>query len=166
MKIEGGAAAAHVQAVELAERPERHFSGLGVSAGIAVGPAHVVERGLIDVPEYRIEDDEVEAEIARFHDAVALSASQIRQLQAQAEAEEGAGKRRSVVEQHQHADAQERAHGQEHALSLEEAERGAGVDHVGQPDEALGGDGLAQLHEPLHQELGRLVEQAHGQDEG
>ena len=61
------------QAVELTERPERHFSGLGVSAGIAVGPAHVVERGLIDVPEYRIEDDAVEAEIARFHDAVALS---------------------------------------------------------------------------------------------
>ena len=102
MKIEGGAAAAHVQAVELAERPERHFSGLGVSAGIAVGPAHVVERGLIDVPEYRIEDDEVEAEIARFHDAVALSASQIRQLQAQAEAlpEEVAGQLRHLLDAH------------------------------------------------------------------
>ena len=102
MKTEGSAAVARPQAVELAERPERHFSGLGVSAGIAVGPAHVVERGLIDVPEYRIEDDAVEAEIARFHDAVALSASQIRQLQAQAEAlpEEVAGQLRHLLDAH------------------------------------------------------------------
>ena len=86
----------------MTERPERHFSGLGVSAGIAVGPAHVVERGLIDVPEYRIEDDAVEAEIARFHDAVAMSASQIRQLQAQAEAlpEEVAGQLRHLLDAH------------------------------------------------------------------
>ncbi|PPR25830.1 MAG: hypothetical protein CFH38_00589, partial [Alphaproteobacteria bacterium MarineAlpha10_Bin1] len=27
------------------------YSGLGVSAGIAIGPAHVMERGLIDVPD-------------------------------------------------------------------------------------------------------------------
>ena len=101
MKTEGSAAA-RAQVVELTERPERHFSGLGVSAGIAVGPAHVVERGLIDVPEYRIEDDAIETEIARFHDAVALSASQIRQLQAQAEAlpEEVAGQLRHLLDAH------------------------------------------------------------------
>ena len=101
MKTEGNAAP-RAQVIELTERPERHFSGLGVSAGIAVGPAHVVERGLIDVPEYRIEDDAVEAEIARFHDAVALSASQIRQLQAQAEAlpEEVAGQLRHLLDAH------------------------------------------------------------------
>ena len=102
MKTEGSATAAWAQAVELADRPERRFSGLGVSAGIAVGPAHVVERGLIDVPEYRVEDDAVEAEIARFHDAVALSAAQIRQLQAQAEAlpEEVAGQLRHLLDAH------------------------------------------------------------------
>ena len=101
MKTEGSAAT-RAQVVELTDRPERHFSGLGVSAGIAVGPAHVVERGLIDVPEYRIEDDAVEAEIARFHDAVALSASQIRQLQAQAETlpEEVAGQLRHLLDAH------------------------------------------------------------------
>ena len=101
MKSEGSAAA-RARVVELTERPERHFSGLGVSAGIAVGPAHVVERGLIDVPEYRVEDDAVDAEIARFHDAVALSASQIRQLQAQAEAlpEEVAGQLRHLLDAH------------------------------------------------------------------
>ena len=102
MKTEGSTTTAWAQAVELADRPERRFSGLGVSAGIVVGPAHVVERGLIDVPEYRIEDDAVEAEIARFHDAVALSAAQIRQLQAQAEAlpEEVAGQLRHLLDAH------------------------------------------------------------------
>ena len=93
MKSEGKATAG---------RPERHFGGLGVSAGIAVGPAHVVERGLIDVPEYRIEDAAVEAEIARFHEAVALSAAQIRTLQAKAEAlpEEVAGQLRHLLDAH------------------------------------------------------------------
>ncbi|MDD9991636.1 MAG: phosphoenolpyruvate--protein phosphotransferase [Rhodospirillales bacterium] len=102
MKTEGSAAAARPQAVELAERPERQLTGLGVSAGIAVGPAHVVERGLIDVPEYRIEADAIETEIARFNDAVALSASQIRNLQAQAETlpEEVAGQLRHLLDAH------------------------------------------------------------------
>ncbi len=84
------------------ERPERHFKGLGVSAGIAVGPAHVVERGLIDVPEYRIEDDAIEAEIARFREAVSLSVSQIHSLQAKAETlpEEVAGQLRYLLDAH------------------------------------------------------------------
>ena len=84
------------------DRPEQRFTGLGVSAGIAVGPAHVVERGLVDVPEYRIEDGAVEAEIARFHDAVALSASQIRTLQEKAETlpEEVAGELRYLLDAH------------------------------------------------------------------
>ena len=101
MKIEGSAAA-RARTGESAERPERHFTGLGVSAGIAVGPAHVVERGLIDVPEYRIEDDAVDAEIARFQDALALSASQIRNLQAQTDTlpEEVAGQLRHLLDAH------------------------------------------------------------------
>ena len=84
------------------ERPEQHFAGLGVSAGTAVGPAHVVERGLIDVPEYRIEDDAIEAEIARFGEAVSLSVSQIHSLQAKAEAlpEEVAGQLRYLLDAH------------------------------------------------------------------
>ena len=101
MKTRNAAARAS-QAEGVPERPERRFSGLGVSAGIAVGPAHVVERGLIDVPEYRIGEDAVEAEIARFRDSVALSASQIRDLQAKAEAlpEEVAGQLRYLLDAH------------------------------------------------------------------
>ena len=65
-------------------RREARFTGVGVSSGIAVGPAHVVERGLVDVPEYRIEEGAVEAEIARFREAVTLSVKQIRKLHAKA----------------------------------------------------------------------------------
>ena len=101
MKTEGGAGGSSA-AAEPRGRPERRFAGLGVSAGIAVGPAHVVERGLIDVPEYRIEDSAVEAEIARFRGAAARSASQIRMLQAKTEAlpEAVAGELRYLLDAH------------------------------------------------------------------
>ena len=97
---DAGARAAQAEGAR--DRAERHFTGLGVSAGIAVGPAHVVERGLIDVPEYPIEDDAVEAEIARFREAVTLSVSQVHGLRAKAEAlpEEVAGQLRYLLDAH------------------------------------------------------------------
>ena len=61
-------------------RAERTFIGLGVSAGIAIGPAHVVEAGYIDVPEYAIAEDAVAAEQQRFADAVAKSQRQLKKL--------------------------------------------------------------------------------------
>ena len=36
------------------------FEGLGVSAGIAIGEAHLVETGAIQVPEYEIAESDVE----------------------------------------------------------------------------------------------------------
>jgi phosphotransferase system enzyme I (PtsI) len=61
-------------------RAERVFDGLGVSQGIAIGPAHVVEAGYIDVPEYAIAEDAVAAEQQRFADAVAKSQRQLKKL--------------------------------------------------------------------------------------
>jgi phosphotransferase system enzyme I (PtsI) len=61
-------------------RAERFFDGLGVSPGIAIGPAHVVEAGFIDVPEYTIAEDAVEAERHRFADALAKSQRQLKKL--------------------------------------------------------------------------------------
>jgi phosphotransferase system enzyme I (PtsI) len=61
-------------------RAERVFDGLGVSQGIAIGPAHVVEAGYIDVPEYAIAEDAVAAEQERFADAVARSQRQLKKL--------------------------------------------------------------------------------------
>ena len=63
-------------------RAELKYSGLGVSAGIAIGPAHVMERGLIDVPEYCVTD--IEAELTRFDEAVQFSIKQVEKLRTKA----------------------------------------------------------------------------------
>ena len=63
---------------------EIKYSGLGVSAGIAIGPAHVMERGLIDVPDYFVTD--VDAELKRFDGAVRLSIKQVEKLRVKASA--------------------------------------------------------------------------------
>jgi phosphotransferase system enzyme I (PtsI) len=61
-------------------RAERVFDGLGVSPGVAIGTAHVVEAGFIDVPEYTIAEDAVAAERERFADAVTKSQRQLKKL--------------------------------------------------------------------------------------
>jgi phosphotransferase system enzyme I (PtsI) len=60
------------------------FEGLGVSAGIAFGPAHVVESGSVHVPEYRIEPAQIGAERARFAAAVNKAQKQLVKLKAKA----------------------------------------------------------------------------------
>ncbi len=52
--------------------------GMGVSRGIAVGRAHVIERDRITIPEYYIEDGAIEAEAARLNDAIAQAKRQLR----------------------------------------------------------------------------------------
>jgi len=59
---------------------EQTFEGLGVAPGIAIGPAHVVETGRVSVPEYEIEPDAVDEELARFHAAVAKAQKQLAKL--------------------------------------------------------------------------------------
>ena len=56
------------------------LEGLGVSAGIAIGEAHVVEIGVVNVPDYEIAADAVEAELERFREALAKSERQLRKL--------------------------------------------------------------------------------------
>ncbi|MED5575728.1 MAG: phosphoenolpyruvate-utilizing N-terminal domain-containing protein [Pseudomonadota bacterium] len=62
------------------ERQELFFDGVGVAAGIAIGPAHVVESGALNVPEYRIQRKQVDSEIARFQAAIENSRNQIETL--------------------------------------------------------------------------------------
>ncbi len=47
------------------------LNGLGVSSGIAVGPAYVIRAGVEQVPEYDVPADRVARERRRFADAVA-----------------------------------------------------------------------------------------------
>ena len=61
---------------------EHKLSGLGVSAGIAIGPAHIGEGGDLPVAESHIPESEIDAERARFAEAVAVSLKQLRKLKA------------------------------------------------------------------------------------
>ena len=63
---------------------ERVFEGVGVSSGIALGDAHLVETGAVHIPEYEITAAQVEEEQARFAKAVATAQKQIRKLEAKA----------------------------------------------------------------------------------
>jgi phosphotransferase system enzyme I (PtsI) len=62
------------------ERREIVLKGLGVSAGIAIGEAHVVEIGAVQIPEYDIKESEVDAEIERFNEALRKSDRQLKKL--------------------------------------------------------------------------------------
>jgi phosphotransferase system enzyme I (PtsI) len=60
---------------------ERVFDGIGVSPGIAFGNAYLHDAGSVSVPEFRIAKEKVEAERARFAEAVAEAIKQIGKLQ-------------------------------------------------------------------------------------
>ena len=63
---------------------ERRLRGLGVSPGIAIGPAHIAEGGDLPVRESHLPETEIEAERGRFAEAVAVSLRQLRKLKAKA----------------------------------------------------------------------------------
>lgn len=72
-------------------KSERLLEGLGISPGIAIGPAFVNDDN-IAVPEYQLEASDVEAELQRFAAAVALSVKQLRKLKDKAEGLPGTAK--------------------------------------------------------------------------
>src|SRR5258708_22486519 len=65
---------------------EQVLSGIGVSPGIAIGPAYIGDRGELPVSENRIDKGDIENERARFGEAVAISAKQLRKLKTRATA--------------------------------------------------------------------------------
>src|ERR1700747_3685218 len=69
---------------EQAATPERRLPGLGVSPGIAIGPAHIAEGGDIPVRESHLPETEIELERGRFAEAVAVSLRQLRKLKVKA----------------------------------------------------------------------------------
>jgi phosphoenolpyruvate-protein phosphotransferase (PTS system enzyme I) len=62
----------------------RILRGLGVSQGVAIGKAHVVESGAVDTPEYCLPADAVESEVLRLRDAVSKARRQIGKLEEKA----------------------------------------------------------------------------------
>jgi phosphotransferase system enzyme I (PtsI) len=65
---------------------EHRLSGIGVSAGIAIGPAHIGDGGDLPVHESHVRETEIEAERGRFAEAVAVSLKQLRKLKTKASA--------------------------------------------------------------------------------
>ncbi|HZH26447.1 MAG TPA: phosphoenolpyruvate--protein phosphotransferase [Azospirillaceae bacterium] len=63
---------------------ERVLRGHGVSPGIAIGPAHVVDAGRLPVPEYAIPAAAVDQERARFAEAVTKGRRQLKKLKTKA----------------------------------------------------------------------------------
>ena len=60
--------------------PMLTMSGIGVSQGIAIGPAHVREAGTIAVPQYRIPQGQIENELARLEGSIETSKRQLARL--------------------------------------------------------------------------------------
>jgi phosphoenolpyruvate-protein phosphotransferase (PTS system enzyme I) len=58
-------------------RQEIHLQGIGVSSGIILGKAFLVEQGKVEIPTYSLhEKDEIEKEIKIFLKAIAITRSQ------------------------------------------------------------------------------------------
>lgn len=79
-----GSAATAAAAGDGRKGDERILRGLGVSSGIAIGPAYVVESGTPPAPEYSVPPEQVEAEVVRFNEAVAKARRQMRKLKTKA----------------------------------------------------------------------------------
>lgn len=56
------------------------LQGIGVSRGIAIGKAHILERDQLDITEYCIPEDQIESEIRRFKQALMLARQQLRAI--------------------------------------------------------------------------------------
>ena len=66
------------------------LEGLGVSPGVAIGPAHLHEAGELQIPERALEAGEVEGELKRFATAIEKSLRQLAKLKSRGEALPGA----------------------------------------------------------------------------
>ncbi len=64
---------------------EQTWRGIGISGGIAIGPAFVIDQHGVPVPEYVVPAGQVEKELRRFHTAVAKTQRQLTQLKQKAE---------------------------------------------------------------------------------
>jgi len=64
---------------------EQIWHGIGISSGIAVGPAYVIDQKGLTVPEYAVPAAQVEKELKRFRTALAKAQRQLSQLKQKAE---------------------------------------------------------------------------------
>lgn len=73
------------------------LKGIGVSSGIVIGQAYIMERGMVEPSQYCYLDiSETEKEIARFEDAVQLSRDQLLRIKKKME-KDGRGKEHILI---------------------------------------------------------------------
>jgi len=58
------------------------LSGIGVSRGIAIGRAHVIVRGSIEVTQSELPAEQLESEVSRFLSAIGIARTQLHDLRA------------------------------------------------------------------------------------
>ncbi|MDO8446586.1 MAG: phosphoenolpyruvate--protein phosphotransferase [Deltaproteobacteria bacterium] len=75
------------------------LKGIGVSSGIAIGRAHLIERGRIEVEERSIKPGQVERETNRFKRAVEQSKGQLRRIKGKF-VKEGAKEHIYIIDAH------------------------------------------------------------------
>ena len=56
------------------------LSGIGVSRGVAIGKAHVLQRGQLEIPEYVLPKRHLREEVARFKTAVDVARQQLKDV--------------------------------------------------------------------------------------
>jgi len=61
------------------------LKGIGVSSGVAIGPAYVIDQHGVPVPEYCVLASQIEKEVKRFHAAISKTQKQLGQLKLRAE---------------------------------------------------------------------------------
>ncbi len=64
---------------------EKVLTGIGVSPGIAIGPAFVIDQSGFPVPEYLLSPAQIDKELKRFHAAVTKAQHQLVQLKQKTE---------------------------------------------------------------------------------
>lgn len=74
------------------------LSGIGGSAGFAIGRAAVIDSGSLGVVHRRIRAGEEEAELTRFDQAVAHSTKELQQITAQLQSQKGSGAETSILD--------------------------------------------------------------------
>lgn len=64
---------------------EYHGHGIGISSGIAIGPAYIIDAHGLLVPEYEIPANGIEKELKRLHTGITKTQKQLSQLRQKAE---------------------------------------------------------------------------------
>lgn len=66
-------------------KKERVYDGLGVSRGIAIGPAYLYARDELHIDQHQIDDSEIDEEVSRFKRAVTRSLKELGKITAVAQ---------------------------------------------------------------------------------